>query len=42
MEEKILDYDRDWDELKNLLFPDLPEEERDGMLAAVVRMAIFN
>ena len=42
MEEKILDYERDWDELKNILFPDLSEEEQDSLLSTIVRMAIIN
>lgn len=42
MEEKILDYDRDWEYLKTELLSDLPEDQRDGMLTWIVLQAIFN
>ena len=38
----ILDYDRDWDEIKEKYLSSIPEQQRDDLLELIVRMAVYN
>jgi hypothetical protein len=42
MEEKILDFDRDWEALKKIILPDSGSEEAEAILCGVLGLAIAN
>lgn len=42
MEEKILDYDRDWEELKKEMMPDASSEEAEAVLCEILALIIAN
>ena len=38
----VLEYDRDWDEIKERFLSFIPEQQRDDLLELIVRTAIYN
>ncbi|MFZ7134257.1 MAG: hypothetical protein ACOWWR_18070 [Eubacteriales bacterium] len=42
MEKPVLDYDRDWEIIKNTQLEFIDEKERDAFLEILVRVAVYN
>lgn len=42
MEEKILDFDRDWEELKKEIMPEATSEEAEAVLCELLALVIAN
>lgn len=42
MEEKILDFDRDWEELKKTVMPEADSEEAEAVLCELLALVIAN
>lgn len=41
MTKKVLDYETDWEDLKERFMQDVPEERRDGDLAVMMRLLVY-
>lgn len=42
MEEKILDFERDWEDLKKEMLPELTSEEAEEVLCGMLALVISN